>query len=98
MPEVYPTPRRSLRFSLAVGQVVGHRTIIGECVLIFKGGKLRPHYLCRCECGREMFVVAQALRKGIANACRGRRMPDASLGTLPCRAVLLLVSGLLMRT
>lgn len=69
-----PLLRRAERFPLSVGEQFGKWTVIGSSVLMRKGGKMRPHYPCRCECGREQLVIAAPLRNGLSRQCSECRM------------------------
>lgn len=36
---------------------------------IFPSGQTQPQYLCKCECGNEVIVVAQSLRNQLTQSC-----------------------------
>lgn len=67
---------------LALGQKFGKLTVIASAEAVLRGGKDRPAYLVRCECGREKVMMKQSLRSGTSscdcakgNARLGTRSP-----------------------
>jgi len=71
---------------LALGQKFGKLTVIASAEPVLRGGKNRPAYLMRCECGREKVMMKQSLRSGTSSCdcAKGNAKPGSGAPAWRC--------------
>jgi hypothetical protein len=68
---------RSVNFKDLTGKVFGRWTVLDKYeIRKSKAGKKRTCWLCRCECGREKFVISGQLTFGSTTQCKNCAMRD----------------------
>jgi hypothetical protein len=54
---------------IPIGERFGSLVVVARAESRRSGGKLRPYWLCRCDCGAEKEIIERSLKTGDAISC-----------------------------